>query len=277
MGSAADQLGVERRVAISLKLDFGGGFFEGAYIVLCEFDIGCAEILFEAFELRCAGDRNDPWLFGEEPRERDLRGSYLLVLGERTDHVDKGLVGFAVFLGEARDAATEVGAIESCGGIDLAGEKAFAEGAEGNKTDAEFFRRGQHRFFGLTPEERVLTLKRGDGLHGVGAADGGGAGFREAEMLDLALLDEAFDGAGDVFDRNLEVDAMLVVEVDRINLETLERFFRDLPDVVWMAVEGVPLAAVIGIGFPTKFCGDDDLSRKGARASPTSSSLTSGP
>ena len=69
-------------------------------------------------------------------------------------------------------------------------------------------------FFGLAPPERVLVLQSGHGLHGVGAADGFGAGFRQAEVLDLAGLDELLDGSGDVFDGHVGIDAVLIEEVD---------------------------------------------------------------
>ncbi len=82
-------------------------------------------------------------------------------------------------------------------------------------------------------------------------------------MLDLALLDEVFDGAGDVFDGDVQVDAVLVVEIDGVDLEALQRLFGDFLDVIRMAVEGVPFAAVVGVGFPAEFCGDDDLTAEG--------------
>src|SRR5260370_22380491 len=43
---------------------------------------------------------------------------------------------------------------------------------------------------------------------------------------------------------------MLIEQVDRIDLQSLERPLCDLFDVFWPTVESVPLAAVIGIGFP---------------------------
>lgn len=47
------------------------------------------------------------------------------------------------------------------------------------------------------------------------AADCLHAGFREAEVVDLAFADEFFDGSGDVLDRDVRVDALLVEQVDR--------------------------------------------------------------
>src|SRR6267143_5259878 len=48
-------------------------------------------------------------------------------------------------------------------------------------------------------------------------------GFRESEVLHLALLDEVFHGSGDVFDRHVGIYAVLIEQVDDIGLEALER------------------------------------------------------
>ena len=105
------------------------------------------------------------------------------------DDVDQGLIRFAILRREARHGVAEVGRVEFRVCVDFAGEKAFAERAEGNEADAELFEGGDDFFLGLAPEERVFALQRGDGLNGMGAADGLRAGFGEAEVLHLTLLD----------------------------------------------------------------------------------------
>ena len=108
-----------------------------------------------------------------------------------TEQIDQRLVGFARFRREARHDVAEVGGLSNCVFcVDGAGEEALAQRAEGDEADAEFFERGQDLLFGLAPPERVLALQGGDGLHGVGAADGLRAGFGQAEVLHLAFLDQ---------------------------------------------------------------------------------------
>ena len=46
--------------------------------------------------------------------------------------------------------------------------------------------------------------------------------FGHAEVLDLAGLDEFFDGSGDFFDGYVRVDSVLVEQVDRVDTESLE-------------------------------------------------------
>ena len=45
------------------------------------------------------------------------------------------------------------------------------------------------------------------------------AGLRHSEMLHLALRDEILDGPGDLLDRNVRIDPMLVDEVDGFDAE----------------------------------------------------------
>src|SRR5437868_1435604 len=116
-------------------------------------------------------------------------------------------------------------------------EEAFAERAEGHEADPEFLARGQHVLLGLSPEERVFALERRDGLHRVGAPDRLDARLGEAEVLDLPLPDQFLDRAGHVLDGHFGVDAVLVVEVDGLDPEPLERTLGHLPDVLRPAVE----------------------------------------
>jgi hypothetical protein len=62
-------------------------------------------------------------------------------------------------------------------GVHLSGEEAFAERAVGDQADAELFEQRDDFGFGLAPPEGVLGLERGDGMDGVGAADGLSSGF----------------------------------------------------------------------------------------------------
>jgi len=74
--------------------------------------------------------------------------------------------------------------------------------------------------------QRILTLDRREGLHGVSAADGPGGSFEQAKVH-LALG----DSASDVLDRHLRVDPMQVVQLDRLHTYTRRtRPCQNLPD-----------------------------------------------
>ena len=86
-------------------------------------------------------------------------------------------------------------------------------------------------------EEGVLGLERGDRVDRVGPADGGRRGLGEPEVADLAGLHELGHRADGVLDRDRLVDAVLVVEVDVVDPEPLERGVAGRADVVGGSVD----------------------------------------
>ena len=76
------------------------------------------------------------------------------------------------------------------------------------------------------------------GLHRHAApADRLHACFREAEVLDLALLNQLFHRAGDLFDRHVRINAVLVEEVDGLDLQPLERALDSLLDMPRLTIQ----------------------------------------
>ena len=96
-------------------------------------------------------------------------------------------------------------------------------------------------------------------------------------MLHLAGLDEFLDRTGDILDWHLRVDSVLVVEVDGVDPEPLQRAVDDLLDDLGPARDPPAWLALDGIDVPPELGGDHDLTPDGASASPTSSSLAYGP
>jgi hypothetical protein len=79
-------------------------------------------------------------------------------------------------------------------------------------------------------------------VHGVGAADRGGAGFGQADVADLALGHQLSQSAGGVLDRGVRVDPVLVVQVDVVDTEPLQGTFDRSADVSRAAVENTRAA-----------------------------------
>jgi hypothetical protein len=61
--------------------------------------------------------------------------------------------------------------------------------------------------------QRVFALKSSERLDGVCATDRLHACFRKAEVLDLTLLDQVLHRTGDVFDRHVRVNPVLIEQV----------------------------------------------------------------
>ena len=72
-------------------------------------------------------------------------------------------------------------------------------------------------------------------------------------MPDLTLGDEVADGPGDVFDRYVRVDPVLVEQIDAVGPQSLEHLVDDLADVVWSAVQSSRFE------LETEFRGQHDL------------------
>ena len=92
-------------------------------------------------------------------------------------------------------------------------------------------------------------------------------------MLDLALLNQIFYRTGNVFDRHLQIDPMLIEQIDGLDLEPLERGLGDLPDVLRAASR----PALRLTDWNPNLVAITTCLRIGASASPTSSSLMNGP
>src|SRR5437773_11130917 len=205
-------------------------------IVWVEFNSRRSKILFKARQLRCARNRHDPRLLREQPGECDLGRRYSPLRCERTHQINQSLVRFAILGAETRHAAAKVGAVELRVRVDLACQEAFAQRAERNESNPKLLKGWHHCLFGLAPAQRVLALQLRDWLNCMSPANCLRARFRKTEVLHLAFLNQILHSARNIFDRNIQVDTMLIEEINGIDLETLERLFGNLLDVLRPAV-----------------------------------------
>jgi len=66
------------------------------------------------------------------------------------------------------------------------------------------------------------------------------ASFRKTEAFDFAFANQIPDGSGHIFDRDVRIDAMLIVQVDRVDLESAKRACSRLLDPFRAAVQLAP-------------------------------------
>src|SRR5204862_549192 len=104
-----------------------------------------------------------------------------------------------------------------------------------NETDSEFLDGRQHFPFRGSGPERVFALYCSDGLDGVSAPNGLRSRFRKAEVLHLACPDQVLHGSRHVFDWHVRIDAVLIEQIDGIDLESPERALGNFFDVLWSA------------------------------------------
>src|SRR5882672_10313784 len=79
------------RVPSPLDSDLRSSGLDVTQIVGRQFDGGRCDVLLQSPELRGAGDWHNPWLLGQQPRERDLRRCRLLPFSDRAEQIDQAL------------------------------------------------------------------------------------------------------------------------------------------------------------------------------------------
>src|SRR5439155_4099598 len=172
---------------------------------------------------------------------------------------DQSLICLQSLRRKARDLTAEVGLVKRGAVVNLSRQEALAQRAVWNEADAEFLERRQDILFRAAPPQRVFTLHCGDRLDGVRAANRLRGCLGKAELPDLACLNQVPYSSGDVFNRNVRVNAVLVEQIDGINLEALERSLCDPLDLFWPAVEACQTSLRLGIDFPSELGGDHHL------------------
>jgi len=100
--------------------------------------------------------------------------------------------------------------------------------------------------------------------------------FREPEALHLALLNQLFHRSRHIFDWHVRVNPVLIEKIDDVGLEALQRGLGDLLCSGRLSSSAKPRSASGSILNPN-LVAITTWSRKGARASPTSSSFANGP
>src|SRR5437763_1136475 len=216
----------------------------------------CAEIFLQPLDPLGAGDRDHVGALRQQPGKAELRDGAALVGGDRLDPFDQGAVLLEIVAGEARVAGAgitlgEVGEIGN-----HTGQETAAERRVGDKRDAEIARRLARFLRLLAVEQRIFALHGGDRVYRMGTPDALGVCLAEPEMAHLALLDEAAHRADRVLDRHAGVDAVLVIEVDRVDAEPLQADLARLLHVFGAAVDAIGAAGLAGLA---EFGGDDDL------------------
>ncbi len=125
-----------------------------------------------------------------------------------------------------------------------AGEEAAAERAVGHEPDAQFARGGQDPGLHVAGPQRVFALQRRDRMHRVAAAQLIGAGFRDADRADLALVLQPAELAHRLLDRDARIDPVQIVEVDVLEPEPLQAGLHRLAGAHRRRIRAAPVLAV---------------------------------
>src|SRR5215217_6822396 len=229
--------------ATAIDLDPGEGRLELAKIRWRELDLHGVQVLAQVIHLRRARDGNNPRLLSHQPRQRDLGGRRAFLGTERPQQLDDRLVVRHDHGGEARERRSEIvlpveGGL--CIHVHCRGQETLSQRSPWNEADSKLLARLKHPVvLDASFDERVFGLDGGNRLNRVRATNGLRAWLRKAEVQHLPGLDQPLDGARHVFDGHGEIDAVLIVEIDAIGPEALQRFLDDAPDALRPAVQSV--------------------------------------
>jgi hypothetical protein len=98
-------------------------------------------------------------------------------------------------------------------------------------------------------------------LDRMGASDRLRPSFGKTKVLYFACLDEFLDGTRDVLDGNIGINAVLVKQIYRVDVQALQRRVGYLLDVLRLAVQALPSGTAIGVQIEAELCGNDGHSR----------------
>jgi large subunit ribosomal protein L32 len=182
-----------------------------------------AAFLLEVLPVSCPRDGNDVAAAYEYPRDRNLRRRHALALGDLLHAVGEPHVALEVGAREPRVTLPKIVVLQLVRRAEAAGEEAAAERAVRDEPDAELAQRVEDLALGIASPQRILRLQRGDGMNGVRATDCLRGCLREAEVAHLAGGDELCHRTDGLLDGRLRVDTVLVVEVDVVRAEPLQR------------------------------------------------------
>src|SRR6266404_1703308 len=140
--------------------------------------------------------------------------------------------------------------------------KPLPRGLNGTKPMPSSSRVGNTFFFRLSPPQGVFALERRDRIDGVCAPDRLHTRFRKSEVPDLTFLNQIFHCSCHVFDRHVRINAMLIEEIDVVGVQSLERGFGHLLDVLGPTIHAHLLS--LGTKFEAEFGCDHYLTAKGS-------------
>ena len=105
----------------------------------------------------------------------------------------------------------------------MTADQAAREDAIGGDADAELAADGEDFLLDAPRDQRVLDLQVGDRMDGIGAADRLRPDLGEADIADVAALDQVGDGADRLLDRHVRIETARAVDVDVVGAEALQR------------------------------------------------------
>src|ERR1700740_1710282 len=254
---ALDQRHHLGRVTFANDFDLGDASFDVFKVAFAQADFERAHVLFEVTKALCAWNGYEFFSLGQDPGECQLRRRNALFAGQLFHCRGELQVGLQRILSETRlIRAAPIGRVEIIQFLNGAGQEPAAERAVRNKRDAQFAASRQHavRFY-ITRPKRVLALQGRHRMDFRGAPKRFRPGFRQADRSDLARRNELGHGTNRFLDRNIRINAMLIIEVNRFDAQALKARVASAANIRGRTIEA---ADSVRTETEAKLGGDDD-------------------
>src|SRR5512135_3387715 len=180
-------------------------------------------VLLQIFAALGAGDRNDALPLGQEPRQGQLGWRHVFRGGDLLHSIHELQVLLEVLSLEPRPLATPVVRWQILEAAQLAGEEAAAKRAVRDEADAQFPDGREQLVLRDAAPQRILGLQGGNRVYRVRPADGRGHRLGQAEVTHLPLPYQFRHGTDGLFNGDVRIDTVLVVEVDVVDPQPSER------------------------------------------------------
>ena len=249
------------RVAFARSALGGEDGFQLGAVVGAQGEARRSHALFQVRHALRAGDGHDVVALRHCPSHGQLRGGQPQAVGHGLHARHQREVVSQVVAMKTRVNAAAVLGIQVVKALNATGQQPTPQGRVTHKGDVELAAQVNHLDLGVAVPQRELGLQRSHGVHAVGALEGLGPSFADAEVAHLALFNQARHGAHGVFNRGVRVDAVQVVQVNAVGAQALQTGFAARHHVLGPGVGGL---AAIGQGDVAKFAGDHRMLTLGA-------------
>src|SRR5450759_609056 len=238
------------RVAIARGHAAGRGLVDARQVLLAELDLHGRHVLLQVRAMLGARDGHDVVALVQHPGQSKLSGRHALLGGERLEALHELAVAAEIVALETWVTGAEIALVAHVvGRAEAAREEAAPDRGVGHEADAELAHGREQALLRVARPERVLGLQRRDGVHRMSTADRLWRGLGQADVADLARLHELGHRTHGLLDRDLLVHTVLVVQVDVLHAEALERGVAGRVHVLRPAVDAHP-AAVLAAHVP---------------------------
>src|SRR6478752_1396579 len=227
-------------------------------LVLGECDFDRSKIILKLVEAFRANDDRGYHRLCQEPCERETCRTTSMCFGNRSHHVEDLPGSLFVHAGKTEVSASRIRGL-LVRPAELAGKQAASQRTPHEQADLFVFEQGNDLPFEIAARDRVISLKRVESgqVPEFGDAEGfgdfPGLPVGAADVANLSLLHQGVESANRLIDRSHGIDAMDLVQVDMVGLQTAETGLHTVHNVAARSPDVIPSRANASIDL----CCDD--------------------